>query len=86
MDTMHCPIEPLDLKVIDVNVRGTINSIKLFQSHVRKQGLATEKGAISARVIVTGSEGGLYALPADPIYAASKHAVSSQPMAFLLVL
>jgi 15-hydroxyprostaglandin dehydrogenase (NAD) len=60
------------LQVLDVNLMGTIYSIKLFLHHINKQNpTMASNGGPKARIVITGSEGGLYALPADPVYCAS---------------
>lgn len=73
------------LQVLDVNLMGTIFSIKLFLHHVHKHNPVLPKdGSPKARIIITGSEGGLYALPADPVYCASKHGVCISSLGLLL--
>jgi hypothetical protein len=64
------------LKVLDVNLTGTIYCIKLFLHHIAKLNPSLpQDGSPKAQIIVTGSEGGLYALPQDPVYCSSKHGV-----------
>lgn len=68
-------LDMINLKVLDVNVHGTIFGVKIFLHHVQKlnPGPAGD-GKAKARVVITSSQGGFYALP-DPVYTASKHAV-----------
>lgn len=80
---LGAPQKP-SLRVLDVNVFGTIFSIKLFLHHFLKQNTTPGYGT-SGKIIITGSEGGLFAMPADPIYCGSKHAVST-PFKYPLAL
>jgi len=34
-----------------------------------------DENEVKGRIVITGSEGGFYGLPADPVYCASKHGV-----------
>ncbi|RDW79999.1 short-chain dehydrogenase [Coleophoma cylindrospora] len=58
------------LTTLDVNVSGTLYSIKLGIHYMRKNS-ASEKGSI----ICTSSNAGIYPFPMAPLYATSKHAV-----------
>lgn len=62
-----------DLKVLDINLVGVSYSVKLFMAHIHQ--VADDGAEVRGRIVVTASEGGLYALPTDPVYCASKHAV-----------
>lgn len=70
---MKGPEKP-SLRVLEVNIFGNIFSIKLFLHHFLKSN--TTPGT-SGKIIITGSEAGLFALPSDPLYGSTKHAVSS---------
>jgi NAD(P)-dependent dehydrogenase (short-subunit alcohol dehydrogenase family) len=62
------------LPVLNVNLVSTIYSIKLFLHHTQKHNLSPPiEGSLKARIAITGSKRGFYALTPDPIYAASKH-------------
>lgn len=72
------PQKPM-LRVIDVNVIGTIYGLKLFLHYIHKHSpLTAVPGTIRGNIIITGSEGGLYPVKQDPIYGSSKHAVRNQ--------
>jgi len=58
------------LKTLDVNLTGTLYSIKLATHYMRKN-TGSQKGLI----ICTASNAGLYPFPIAPMYAASKHAI-----------
>ena len=71
-------LQKLPLLPLDVNLFGTIYSIKLFLHHFQKQNSSPPtEFSPKARIVITSSEGGLYALTPDPVYAASKHGVWS---------
>ncbi|CZR63869.1 related to short chain dehydrogenase/reductase [Phialocephala subalpina] len=59
-----------NLKTLDVNLVGTIYTIKLATHYMRKN-TTTQKGSI----ICTASNAGLYPFPIAPMYAISKHAI-----------
>ncbi|KUJ14469.1 putative short chain dehydrogenase/reductase [Mollisia scopiformis] len=59
-----------NLKTLDVDLVGTIYSIKLAVYYMRKN-----TGAQKGSIICTASNAGLYPFPMAPIYALSKHAV-----------
>ncbi len=67
-------LEKPSLQVLEVNLTGIIYGIKIFLHHIRKAN-AGEKDGVKARIVITGSEGGFYPLPYDPVYCASKHGV-----------
>ncbi|KAH8803278.1 15-hydroxyprostaglandin dehydrogenase [Xylogone sp. PMI_703] len=60
------PTKPV-LKTLDINLYGTLYSVKLAIHYMRKN-TASHKGSI----ICTASNAGLYAFPMAPMYAASK--------------
>lgn len=66
-------------KVLDVNLIGTISCIKIFLYFMQQKSQSTtvNNDKVQGRIVITGSEGGLFKLDADPIYCASKHAVST---------
>jgi NADP-dependent 3-hydroxy acid dehydrogenase YdfG len=69
------------LKVLDVNLSGTIFSIKVFLHHVQKCNPGVPKdGSPKAHIVITGSEGGFYSFPYDTIYCASKHVVRTSSL------
>ncbi|KAE8448343.1 hypothetical protein EG329_009587 [Mollisiaceae sp. DMI_Dod_QoI] len=62
-------LEKPSLQVLEVNLTGIIYGIKIFLHHIRKAN-AGEKDGVKARIVITGSEGGFYPLPYDPVYCA----------------
>jgi len=58
------------LKTLDINLTGTLYSIKLAIHYMRKNS-GSQKGLI----ICTASNAGLYPFPIAPMYSVSKHAV-----------
>ncbi|XP_072224937.1 17-beta-hydroxysteroid dehydrogenase type 1 [Leuresthes tenuis] len=54
-------------QILEVNLLGTIQTIKVFLSEMKAQG--------QGRILVTGSTGGLHGLPFNEMYCASKFAV-----------
>jgi len=64
------PTKPV-LKTLDVNLYGTLYSIKLAIHYMRKNTSSAHKGSI----ICTASNAGLYAFPMGPMYATSKAGV-----------
>lgn len=67
-DDVSIPAAP-DLSVIDVNVKGAVNSAYLAQHFFRKN--THVKGGC---LVITASAGGLYPTPSIPVYSATKHA------------
>jgi len=64
------------LQALEVNLMGTIYTIKIFLHHIQKTNPdRRDKDGVKARVVITGSEAGFYPLPYDPIYSASKHSL-----------
>ncbi|RFU33642.1 hypothetical protein B7463_g2655, partial [Scytalidium lignicola] len=63
------PAKPV-LKTVDINLYGTLYSVKLAIHYMRKN-TSAHKGSI----ICTASNAGLYAFPMAPMYAASKAAI-----------
>jgi len=59
-----------NLKTLDVDLVGTIYTIKLGVHYMRKN-IGSQKGSI----VCTASNAGLYPFPIAPMYAISKHAV-----------
>jgi len=59
-----------NLKTLDVNLSGTLYSIKLAVHYIRKN-TSSQKGSI----ICTASNAGIYPFPIAPMYATSKHAI-----------
>lgn len=59
---LRCPTN----KIFDVNVTGVVYNMKLAIYHMVRDG---------GRIIVIGSAGSYLAIPNQPLYAASKHAV-----------
>jgi len=59
-----------NLRTLDINLLGTLYSIKLGIYYMRKN-TAAQKGSI----ICTASNAGLYPFPIAPIYATTKHAI-----------
>ena len=59
--------------IFELNVFGTIFSAESFLYHCLKPNKTHQAGS---KIIITGSEGGLFALPSDTLYSSSKHAVS----------
>ncbi|WP_022980678.1 SDR family NAD(P)-dependent oxidoreductase [Ideonella sp. B508-1] len=55
-------------QIVDVNVTGVINSIHAALPHLNRSGAG-------ARVITMGSASGLYGIPEEAVYSASKFAV-----------
>ncbi|KAM4531800.1 17-beta-hydroxysteroid dehydrogenase type 1 [Odontesthes bonariensis] len=54
-------------QILEVNLVGTIQTIKAFLSEMKAQG--------QGRILVTGSTGGLHGLPFNEMYCASKFAI-----------
>lgn len=70
-------LEIPSLQVLDVNLTGTIYGIKIFLHHIQRLNPTSQiDGKVKARIVITGSEGGFYPLPSDPVYTSSKHGVS----------
>lgn len=63
------PTKP-NLRTLEINLLGSIYSIKLAVHYMRKN-TATNKGSI----ICTASNAGLYGFPIAPMYGTSKHAI-----------
>ncbi|PVH85766.1 NAD(P)-binding protein [Cadophora sp. DSE1049] len=74
-ETIQCP-KPT-LKPLYINFVGTVYCIKLFLNAVHRRPKTAVDGnaTVEGRIVITSSEAGLYKLPADPIYCASKHAL-----------
>jgi 15-hydroxyprostaglandin dehydrogenase (NAD) len=64
------------IPVIDINLLGTTYCIKVFLHFLQKKEKNDTESNVKGRIVVTSSEAGLYALPLDPLYCASKHGVS----------
>lgn len=56
-------------KVLDINLKGVIDCVKVAVSHFRKQGTG-------GRIVMTASTAGYMSEPGVPVYSASKHGVS----------
>ena len=70
---MTSDIEKPRLRVFDVNVMRRIYSIRLFLHHYLKHTSTSEAaGSYKGNIIITGSEGGPFALPSDLLYSSSK--------------
>ncbi|KAM9843371.1 17-beta-hydroxysteroid dehydrogenase type 1 [Aulostomus maculatus] len=54
-------------QILEVNLLGTIQTIKTFLPEMKAQG--------QGRILVTGSTGGLHGLPFNEVYCASKFAI-----------
>ncbi|CAJ2508983.1 Uu.00g140090.m01.CDS01 [Anthostomella pinea] len=67
------PSEP-KLKTLDVNLTGTIYSVKLAIHYMQKNQPDPSTGS-KGSIICTASNAGLYAFPVAPLYAASKFGV-----------
>jgi NAD(P)-dependent dehydrogenase (short-subunit alcohol dehydrogenase family) len=52
----------LSVRIFELNVFGTIFSAKLFLYHCLKPNNTHQAGS---KIIITGSEGGLFAIPSD---------------------
>jgi len=63
------PVKPT-LKTIDINLVGTLYTVKLAVHYMRKK-TSVEKGLI----VCTASNAGLYPFPIAPMYGTSKHGV-----------
>ncbi|KAK3376043.1 hypothetical protein B0T24DRAFT_572633 [Lasiosphaeria ovina] len=67
---------PPNLATININLVGTIYSVKLAVHYMRKGGKAGgDEGASRGSIICSASNAGLYALPVAPLYATSKFGV-----------
>ncbi|KAI0475199.1 15-hydroxyprostaglandin dehydrogenase [Xylariaceae sp. FL0804] len=67
------PSEPR-LKVLDVNLTGTIYTVKLAVHYIKKNSPAPATGSRGS-IICTASNAGLYPFPVSPLYAATKFGV-----------
>ncbi|KAI1344425.1 putative short chain dehydrogenase/reductase [Xylariaceae sp. FL0016] len=67
------PLEP-NLKVLDVNLTGTIYTVKLAVHYLRKNKPDPVTG-LRGSIICTSSNAGLYPFPVAPLYATSKFGV-----------
>ncbi|EHY55749.1 hypothetical protein HRR83_009186 [Exophiala dermatitidis] len=69
------PSKP-SLKTLDVNLTGTIYTVKLAIHYIRKNAVSGN-GATASRgsIVCTASNAGLYPFPVAPLYAASKFGV-----------
>jgi NAD(P)-dependent dehydrogenase (short-subunit alcohol dehydrogenase family) len=68
VDSKGIPKKP-SLLVTAINIDGVINTVYLAQHYLRKN--KTPGGSI----VITASCGGIYPVPASPIYGTSKHAM-----------
>ncbi|KAI1075943.1 15-hydroxyprostaglandin dehydrogenase [Whalleya microplaca] len=62
------------LKVLDINLTGTIYSVKLAMHYMRKNAANPSTGSRGS-IICTASNAGLYPFPVAPLYSASKGGV-----------
>jgi NAD(P)-dependent dehydrogenase (short-subunit alcohol dehydrogenase family) len=62
---------PPDLRVIDVNLTGTLYSVYLALAHFRAQEPDAQSGWCG-KFVATASTAGLYSFPVDTLYATSK--------------
>ena len=62
-----------DLRVMDVNVTGSLYTAYLALAYFRRQG--RDATGMRGRIVVTGSAASLYPFPNDALYAASKTAL-----------
>jgi len=60
---------PLNLKAMDVNLTAVVQGIWLFKHYARQNKVP------GGKIIITSSSAGLYHMPTNPIYTASKHAL-----------
>lgn len=67
------PVKP-ELKTLDVNLTGTIYTVKLATHYLAKNTPNAETGSRGA-ILCTASNAGLYPFPVAPLYAASKGGV-----------
>ena len=71
-DTGDEPPAALPSIVMDINVMAVIHTSQLAQHYFRR----TPKDGLGPRsLVITASCGGFYAVPASPVYGASKHAM-----------
>jgi NAD(P)-dependent dehydrogenase (short-subunit alcohol dehydrogenase family) len=71
-DTGDEPPPPMPSIVVDIDVMAVVHTSFLAQHYFRQ----TPKDGIGPRMLlITASCGGFYAVPASPVYGASKHAV-----------
>ncbi|GAA6054833.1 hypothetical protein JCM3770_004096 [Rhodotorula araucariae] len=64
---------PPNLKVIDVNLAGVLNTVHLAIAHFRSQ----DKGrdGVRGRIVCAGSTASIYPFPNESLYGAAKHGV-----------
>ncbi|RYP13298.1 hypothetical protein DL767_010819 [Monosporascus sp. MG133] len=67
------PSEPR-LRILDVNLRGTIYTVKLAMHYMRKNKPDVATGSRGS-IICTASNAGLYPFPTSPLYAVSKFGI-----------
>ncbi|GKZ37852.1 hypothetical protein AbraIFM66950_009642 [Aspergillus brasiliensis] len=69
------PMRP-NLTTLDVNLIGTLYTIKLATFYIRKsQRSPSNESQLNGSIICTASVAGIYAFPTAPLYATTKHAI-----------
>jgi NAD(P)-dependent dehydrogenase (short-subunit alcohol dehydrogenase family) len=72
------PLTEPDLRTIDINVKGTINTVALAMHHLKQN----QKGSdgVAGSVVITASLAGYYATEGMPLYSAAKHGRCFDPI------
>ncbi|KAL2797266.1 hypothetical protein BJX66DRAFT_335169 [Aspergillus keveii] len=68
------PTKP-NLATLDVNLIGTIYTVKLAAFYIRKSCLPSNEAHFKGSILCIASVAGIYPFPTAPVYAATKHAI-----------